>query len=162
MSRLLLAIRAIDSASSIEDMAAITAEIDRLDRRRAWLVEIRDAIGDRIAAAAAGLTPVAASAEPLELIVEPPAASPPLAEVQPGRIVSMPVAAAKAAVETREDADPASLASKIHDLIDEEGSLPVTVVAKRLGRTVQGVRLAMTRSGWFRVGPDDEVRIAKR
>lgn len=160
MSRLLLAIRAIDSAASLDDLQAIDAELAKLDRRRAFLAEIRDGICERMASASVpALPPIAA---PGELIVEPPAASPPPAYVEPGRIVSLPAAAAKAAVDAREDADPSSLASKIHDLIDEEGSLPVTVIAKRLGRTVQGVRLAMTKSGWFRVGPDDEVRIAKR
>ena len=54
-----------------------------------------------------------------------------------------------------------SLADKIYDLITREGSLPPNVIASMLGRSVQGVNMAITKSGWFTRGADGEIRIAK-
>ena len=54
------------------------------------------------------------------------------------------------------------MAAQVYDLIDEEGSLPVNIIAKRLGRTEQGVKLTMTKAGWFAVGADGDVSIARR
>jgi len=54
-----------------------------------------------------------------------------------------------------------SVADKIYDLINREGSLPPNVIASMLGRSIQGVNMAITKSGWVTRGADGEVRIAK-
>lgn len=61
----------------------------------------------------------------------------------------------------RNDVDPESLASQIFDLITREGSLPPNVLASMLKRSVQGINMAITKSGWFTRGQDGEIRIAR-
>ena len=62
---------------------------------------------------------------------------------------------------TRSDADPATVASQVYDLIDSEGPLPIAVIAARLHKTPQGVALAATKSGWFARTAEGELAIAK-
>ena len=151
MSRLMLAIRAIDEATS-KDCVELDAEIARLQSRLEMLQTIREQIELTCRITAAAIGPIYESVpQPEEPVAAAPAPAPAPADALP-----------KSTGPDRGSVDPSSVAEQVYELLDEEGSLPVNIIAKRLGRTEQGVKLAMTKSGWFTVGADGDVSIARR
>lgn len=58
-------------------------------------------------------------------------------------------------------AQPSNVAEEVFDLISREGSLPLEVLSKKLGRSRQALGVAITRSGWFQRTSDGDIAIKK-